>query len=223
MNCTSLLDIIQLCQEKSNCSYLFAMTTSMIWSLRNQIKVGEATVPVGRISSMAVENLQEFQQASSPPQRVSPTVSQSKMVSSKNLVGLGAIVHNDKGLVMADYSQSIPLPTSVEMMEVLAACSAVSLAKELNFDQVIIEGDADVIIRAINSGGFSSSSFGHIIRDIKLLSSAFHKVSYSHTCRQGNRVAHRLARMACNFSPFQVWMEDIPPNVASVYLSDLPE
>ena len=118
MNCTSLLNIIQLCQEKSNCLYLFAMTTSMIWSLRNQIKVGEATVPVGRISSMAVENLQEFQQASSPPQRVSPTVSPSKwspppwlkvnfdsaIFSSKNLVGLGAIVHNDKGLVMADYS-----------------------------------------------------------------------------------------------------------------------
>ena len=88
---------------------------------------------------------------------------------------------------------------------------------------VIIEGDADVIIKAINSGGFSSSSFGHISKDIKLLSSAFHKVSYSHTRRQGNRVAHRLARMACNFSSFQVWMEDVPPDVASVYLSDLPE
>ena len=88
---------------------------------------------------------------------------------------------------------------------------------------VIIEGDADVIIKAINSGGFSSSSFGHISKDIKLLSSAFHKVSYSHTCRQGNRVAHRLARMACNFSSFQVWMEDVPPDVASVYLSDLPK
>ena len=69
---------------------------------------------------------------------------------------------------------------------------------------VIIESDADVIIKAINSGGFSSSSFGHINSDIKLLSSAFHKVSYSHTRRQGNRVAHRLARMACNFSSFQV-------------------
>ena len=124
---------------------------------------------------------------------------------------------------MVAYSQTIPLPTLVETVEVLAARSAVSLAKELNFDQVIIEGDTEVIIKAINNGGFLSSSFGHIIRDIKLLSSAFHKVSYSYTHRQGNRVAHRLARMACNFSPFQVWMEDVPPDVASIYLSDLPE
>ena len=124
---------------------------------------------------------------------------------------------------MAAFSQTIPLPTSVETVEVLAAHSAVSLAKELNFDQVIFEGDVEVIIKSINNGGFLSSSFGHIIRDMKLLSSAFHNVSYNHTRRQGNRVAHRLARMACNFSPFQVWMEDVPPNVASVYLSDLPE
>ena len=128
------------------------------------------------------------------------------------MAGLGAIVRNDKGLVMVAYSQTIPLPTSIETMEVLAVRSVVSLTKELKFDQVIIEGDADVIIRAINSGGFSSSSFGHIIRDIKLLSSAFHEVSYSHTHRQGNRVAHRLTRMAYNFSPFQIWMEDISPD-----------
>ena len=124
---------------------------------------------------------------------------------------------------MVAYSQTIPLPTLVETVEVLVARSAVSLAKELNFDQVIIEGDAEVIIKAINNGGFLSSSFGHIIRDIKLLSSAFHKVSYSHTHRQGNRVAHRLAKIACNFSPFQVWMEDVPPDLASVYLSDFPK
>ena len=102
---------------------------------------------------------------------------------------------------MAAFSQTIPLPTSVETVEVLATHSAVSLAKELNFDQVIFEGDVEVIIKSINNGGFLSSSFGHIIRDIKLLSSAFHEVSYSHTHRQGNRVAHRLTRMAYNFSP----------------------
>ena len=78
VNCTSLLDIIQLCQEKSNLSELFAMTASLIWSCQNQIRAGEVVVPVGRVSSMAVDNLQEFQQASSPPQRVSPIVSPSK-------------------------------------------------------------------------------------------------------------------------------------------------
>ena len=97
------------------------------------------------------------------------------------------------------------------------------LGKGSEFGQVIFERDAEVIIKAINSGGFSSSSFGHIIRDIKLLSSAFNKVSFCHTRRLGNRVAHGLARMACILSSYQVWMEDVPPDLSHVYFSELHE
>ena len=124
---------------------------------------------------------------------------------------------------MAAFSQPIPLPTSIETVEVLAARSAVCLARDLNLGQVIFERDAEVIIKAINSGGFSSSSFGHIIRDIKLLSSAFNKVSFCHTRRLGNRVAHGLARMACILSSYQVWMEDVPPDLSHVYFSEIHE
>ena len=67
-------------------------------------------------------------------------------------------IYNDKGLVMAAFSQPIPLPTSVETVEVLAARSVVCLARDLNLGQVIFEGDAEVIIKTINSGGFSSST-----------------------------------------------------------------
>ena len=188
------------------------MTAALIWSRRNQLRAGEASIPFDRICSLAVDNLQEFQRASSLPLRPSPSVSPTKCspppsgwlkanfdgakFPSKNLAGLGAIIRNDNGLVMAAFSQPIPLPISVETVEVLAARSAVCLARELNVDQVIFKGDTEVIIKALNFGGFSSSSFGHIIRDIKLLSLAFNKVSFSHTRRQGNSVAQGLARMA---------------------------
>lgn len=45
--CESLLDVIQLYQEKSNLTELFAMTASLIWSRRNQIRAGETAVSVG--------------------------------------------------------------------------------------------------------------------------------------------------------------------------------
>ena len=215
------------------------MTAALIWTRGNQLRVGDASVSIDRISSLAVDNLLEFQRASALPLRPSPSISPAKWSSppsgwlkvnfdgatfpSKNLAGLGAIICNDKGLVMAAFSQPIPLSTSVETVEVLAARSAVCLARDLNLGQVIFEGDAEVIIKAINSGGFSSSSFGHIIRDIKHLSMAFNKVSFSHTRRLGNKVAHGLARMACNFSSFQVWTEDVPPDLSHVYFSELHE
>lgn len=92
-----------------------------------------------------------------------------------NLVGLGGIIHDGKGLVMAMFTQVIPLPTSVKMVEVLAICRALYFARELEFDQVIVEGDLEIIIKALNSEELSSSSFSHILNDIKQSTTNFRK------------------------------------------------
>ena len=123
---------------------------------------------------------------------------------------------------MAACTQTIPLPISVEMVEVLAARSALVLAKDLNLTRVQLEGDSEIIINALSSGGRDSSSYGHILEDIKILSLAFQSLSFSHTRRIGNKLAHCLARSACNFFPFQVWMEEIPLVCESVYYFDIP-
>ena len=83
--------------------------------------------------------------------------------------GLGIIIRNDYGLVMAGLTQVIPLPTSVEMVEVLVARRALILAKELGLDHIILEGDSEIAIRAMKSEGYSATSFGHILSDIKVL------------------------------------------------------
>ena len=116
-------------------------------------------------------------------------------------LGLGIIIRNDHGLVMAALTQVIPLPTSVEMVEVLAARRALIFAFELSFDQIILEGDSDIAICAIKSDVFSVASFGHILSDIKALAPHFRHVVFRHTRRLGNKVAHNLARATCNFHP----------------------
>ena len=105
----------------------------------------------------------------------------------RNLAGLGGVIHNDKGLIMVAFTQTIPLPTSVEMVEVLAARSALVLANELSLNQVQLEGNSKKIINALSKGGKDSSSFGHILLDIKLFSSAFQCVSFSHSRRQATK------------------------------------
>ena len=59
--------------------------------------------------------------------------------SQAGLAGIGIIIRNEQGLVMAALSQQIPLPASVEMVEVLAARRALVFAKELGFDRVVVE------------------------------------------------------------------------------------
>jgi len=66
----------------------------------------------------------------------------------------------------------------VEIVEVLAAQGALCFAKDLGFNKVILEGDSKIIIKALNRGGLSSSSFGHIIKDIKMMSSSFGSVLF---------------------------------------------
>ena len=82
------------------------------------------------------------------------------------------------------------------------------------------EGDAEGIIHAINGDSMLHSEFGHILHDIKLLSSSVRNVSFNHIRCRGNFVAHRLARRAiCNH--FLVWMEEVPHDILDVYDSDL--
>ena len=139
----------------------------------------------------------------------------------KSLAGIGCIIQNDKGLVMAAFTQFILLPTLVETVEVLAAHSAIGFAQELSLDQIILEGNLETCINALSKGGWESSSFGHIIKDINFFASAFRSLFFSHTRRLGNKVAHRLARSACKFPHFHAWMEDIPPDIVPVYISEL--
>ena len=121
---------------------------------------------------------------------------------------------------MAALSQQIPLPTSVEMVEVLAARRALVFAKELGFDRVVVEGDSANTITSINGGLMDHSAMGHVLLDIKSLISSFSLISIQHINREGNCVTHKLARQAANV-PFLVWMEFVPPDVFEVYQLDL--
>ena len=102
------------------------------------------------INSMARDALQEFQQANTTPPKPPPTRSPTKWMPppvewvKANFDGaifqgtdearLGTIIHNDCGLVMVALTQVIPLPISVEMVEVLTVRRALIFAKELGFD-----------------------------------------------------------------------------------------
>ena len=85
---------------------------------------------------------------------------------------------------------------------------------------MIVEGDSKVIINSINGGNMTQFEFGHILQDITFLYSFFSHVSFHHIKRQGNCVAHRLARRALT-NPLDVWMESVPPDTTDVYNFDI--
>ena len=95
------------------------------------------------------------------------------------------------------------------------------MALEVDFNQVILEGDSQILINAFTTLSFWSYHEGYTICSLLF----FLELKYSHVCRHCNTVAHLLAKRTIS-SPFlNVWMEDVPPDILDglqVDLNSLP-
>ena len=63
----------------------------------------------------------------------------------------------------------------------------------------------------------SLSTYGHLIAAVRQIMDGFSSLSFTHTRRQGNNLAHNLARRVSNYL---VWMEDVPPQLQNVLQAD---
>ncbi|XP_030926840.1 uncharacterized protein LOC115953356 [Quercus lobata] len=110
--------------------------------------------------------------------------------------GLGVVIRNGEGQVLAAMSEQIVKPPSVELLELLAAKRAVSFAAETGHEQVVCEGDSKSVVNSLRGTGKENSQGGHLIRDIKSPSNSFLRISFAHVGRLCNAVAHALAQRA---------------------------
>ena len=98
-------------------------------------------------------------------------------------------------------------------MEALAAWTAAEFVMEIGINQVIIEGDSEVIYKYLIDPGPSHALHGHLICDVLQLASVFSLCSFNNVGRTGNYVAHNLARRAILTHDLNVWMEEVPPDI----------
>ena len=118
------------------------------------------------------------------------------MFAESDQAGIGVVVKNNRGQVVAAIAEKIAKPESAEVLEVLAARRAVQFVLELGFAHSMFEGDATTVIKALTDGNCSVPSFGHIAKDIESISGLLQTKSFSHVRRQGNAVAHALMQKA---------------------------
>ena len=75
---------------------------------------------------------------------------------------------------------------------------------------LVVEGDSVNATRWIALGTENQSAIGHVVGDIRHLAGALEWTSVSCTKRNGNRVAHELARYAQKVNVDLFWMEEVP-------------
>ena len=77
--------------------------------------------------------------------------------------GIGVVVQNSTGAIIGALSQQIKMPSSVAIVELLACRKAMFFAKELGVVHCIVEGDAEVIIKALRQKDSFHPEYGHVI------------------------------------------------------------
>ena len=235
---TNFYELASFVLENGRDPELFAILAWTIWSRRNQLRTSNKPYPLSQVLPSAKQMLQDFTQAqpaiSTPlprPQRQPPKWEpppspllkinfDGTVFKDKGEAGLGVVVRDLHGMVIASLAKNIQLASSSDEAKALAAVRAVTLALDLNLSSFIVKGDSKVVISALRKEEESFSSFGHLISSIKHYLHSCTCISFSHTCRSGNSVAHSLAKYTRHIVGFSVWMEDVRPQVNDVLLVD---
>lgn len=80
-----------------------------------------------------------------------------------------------------------------------------------------MEGDLEVVVKALGNLYNGFHSYGFLINDAALVSG----LSYSYTRRDDNKVTHSLAWPAITTLECTMWMEVISPHTLSFVQADL--
>ena len=231
-----LMGMVFMLKERLDVNLLLVMLW-LIWSNRNATRSGSYTVEISNIRTQALSFLQDFLLVQNP--LVQPSTTSVRAVrwispinphckvnfdaavfSSEGTAGLGVIIRDCSGKVLHALAHRIVKPISVAAAEALACRRAMFFAKELGMMDCIFEGDAEVIVRAIRSSNYSHLEYGNVIRDVRFLENYFSFCVFSHVKRQGNLVAHCLARSSKSGRELQVWQSCVLDDIAPIVTHD---
>ena len=233
----SFCDLVAWIQGKHQLIDLFATTAWFIWCRRNKVCLNEPAIPLNKIADEALHYLRTYRNGHSKEKRKTPrgkikwspppsgmfkTNFDGAIFEELGEAGIGVVIRNFAGEVMASLSEKIPLPATVEAVEMLAARRAVKFVQEVGLAESIFEGDSQSVILALQRNTMVNSGIGHLVKDVLSSVNSLWRWSFSHTYRQGNAMAHALARRARLCESYEVWMEDVPPDITVVLLANFP-
>ncbi|XP_075668942.1 uncharacterized protein LOC142638762 [Castanea sativa] len=136
--------------------------------------------------------------------------------------GVGAVIRNCEGLFMGALSMKLNQQLGSLEAEAKAYELGILFAKDMGLSSSVLEGDSEVVCRALRVSDWGHSSIREIVKDTVSIVGSLRTFSFSHTRRQGNCATHVLAKRVIVSYPLLVWMEHVPPDVSPFVISDLP-
>ena len=119
-----------------------------------------------------------------------------------SMSGVGVVIRDTNGAILASCAEKIGHAYKADETEALAALKGLTFTHELGFLNVVLEGDALGLIQALKSQEQNLSPWGLLVEDVKAYGTKFRRVLYSHVKRNGNSVAHNLAKHTIHIPDF---------------------
>ncbi|XP_040994261.1 uncharacterized protein LOC121240796 [Juglans microcarpa x Juglans regia] len=128
-------------------------------------------------------------------------------------MGMGIVVKDSKGEVIASLCGTQGSVTSPFIAEFNTLWRTMDLCSELGIQDVIIEGDAKVLINAIKAETEDESWRGQLVEDMKHRWKNKKQWVLKFRYQKGNEVVHHLAKLALQLNEEMCWIEEVPEHV----------
>ncbi|XP_035540209.1 uncharacterized protein LOC118344201 [Juglans regia] len=133
---------------------------------------------------------------------------------------IGIIVRDNNGNVLASMTSQRRYIVSPFLAECNAMWRAMELCKKLGFQEVSFEGDARSVIEAVVDEEVDESGRGQVVEDLKKMLRSCWYWTLTFTHREGNVVAHNLAKMALFTEGEFSWIESVPKEIKQLVVND---
>ncbi|XP_042944742.1 uncharacterized protein LOC122278629 [Carya illinoinensis] len=124
--------------------------------------------------------------------------------------GVEVILRDEKGKVILVVCHKEPEFSDPMEVELLAILRGLQLCIPLGINELIVETDSMLSVRALTTEGESMSPHGNLIYSILSLSRQLPKVIFQHVGREHNATADGLAKLTRFVEDLTVWWESIP-------------
>ncbi|KAJ8765776.1 hypothetical protein K2173_014898 [Erythroxylum novogranatense] len=137
--------------------------------------------------------------------------------SNSNFMATAAVVRDSNSRFIAAKLWKFPGRLSAKSAKAIAIKEVLSWAKLQNWDRVIIELDAKIVVQALDDDSYEdSSSFGLLVCDCKSLLNEIRIAKCIFGFRSSNSAAHVLATSALFTFSLGEWFEIPPPSIVEV-------
>uniref|UniRef100_A0A803PSV0 Reverse transcriptase n=1 Tax=Cannabis sativa TaxID=3483 RepID=A0A803PSV0_CANSA len=137
--------------------------------------------------------------------------------------GLGAVIRNHTGEVVATEIKQIRGSCTVELAEILAIIMGIYLTSKVKAYPFIIQTDCLRAVSYLNGDYQAKTDWSALLDDIRDSPDFGHCVAVKHIKRKNNMAAHLLAKEALSSNCNKLWLGDYALCASAGLMADLPK